>query len=96
MTGDGFAADGEGPVRSVRVNPFYMDACAVTNQQFERFARETGYKTEAERFGWSFVFHMFLRPKTRRTAQQAVAGCAVVVGHKRGLLAQAGGGPALI
>ena len=70
---DGFAADGEGPVRSVRVNPFYMDACAVTNQQFERFARETGYKTEAERFGWSFVFHMFLRPKTRRTAQQAVA-----------------------
>ena len=70
---DGFAADGEGPVRSVRVNPFYMDACAVTNQQFERFARETGYKTEAERFGWSFVFHMFLRPKARRTAKQVVS-----------------------
>ena len=70
---DGFPADGEGPVRPVRVNPFYIDACAVTNQQFERFARETGYKTEAERFGWSFVFHMFLRPKARRTAKQVVS-----------------------
>ena len=70
---DGFPADGEGPVRPVRVNPFYIDACAVTNQQFERFARETGYKTEAERFGWSFVFHMFLRPKVRRMAKQVVS-----------------------
>ena len=69
----GFAADGEGPVRSVRVNPFYMDSCAVTNQQFEKFVRETGYKTEAERFGWSFVFHMFVGIKARRTAEQVVA-----------------------
>ena len=69
----GFAADGEGPVRPVHVNSFYIDTCAVTNTEFERFARETGYKTDAERFGWSFVFHMFLRPKARRTAKQAVA-----------------------
>ena len=69
----GFPADGEGPVRPVGVNPFYIDTRAITNQQFERFARETGYKTDAERFGWSFVFHMFLRPKVRRTASQAVA-----------------------
>ena len=62
----GFAADGEGPVRSVRVNSFYMDTYAVTNTQFERFVRETGYKTEAERFGWSFVFHMFVGMKARR------------------------------
>ena len=85
-----------GRFAAVRVSPFYMDACAVTNQQFERFARETGYKTEAERFGWSFVFHMFLRPKARRTATAGGLGCALVVGHKRGLLAQAGGAPALI
>ena len=62
----GFAADGEGPIRSVRVNPFYIDACAVTNNQFDAFARDTGYKTEAERFGWSFVFHMFVGIKARR------------------------------
>ncbi|MXY45970.1 MAG: formylglycine-generating enzyme family protein [Chloroflexi bacterium] len=69
----GFSADGEGPIRSVRVNPFYMDTCAVTNNQFERFARETGYKTEAERFGWSFVFHMFVGAKARGAANQAAA-----------------------
>ena len=62
----GFRGDGEGPVRPVRMKPFYIDTCAVTNQQFERFARETGYKTEAERFGWSFVFHMFVGMKARR------------------------------
>ena len=62
----GFPADGEGPIRSVQVNPFYIDKYAITNQEFERFVRETGYKTEAERFGWSFVFHMFVGIKARR------------------------------
>ncbi len=70
---DGFPADGEGPVRSVRLNPFYIDTCAVTNTRFDRFARDTGYKTDAERFGWSFVFHLFLRAKARATAKQAAA-----------------------
>ena len=69
----GFAADGEGPVRSVRVNSFYMDTYAVTNTQFEQFVRETGYKTDAERFNWSFVFHMFVGIKARRAASQAAA-----------------------
>ena len=68
----GFPADGEGPVRPVYVNSFYIDKCAITNQQFDQFARETGYKTEAERFGWSFVFHMFVGVKARRGAKQVV------------------------
>ena len=46
----GFPADGEGPVRKVRVDPFYMDECAVTNAQFAEFVKSTGYKTEAERY----------------------------------------------
>lgn len=57
---EGFAADGEGPVREVRVNSFYVDRTTVTNAQFSKFVKETGYKTEAERLGWSFVFHHFL------------------------------------
>ena len=56
----GFAADGEGPVREVRVSSFYMDRTTVTSAQFSKFVDETGYKTEAEHFGWSFVFHGFL------------------------------------
>jgi formylglycine-generating enzyme len=55
---DSFAypEDGEGPIREVALSTFWIDACAVTNEQFAVFAAETGYITEAERFGWSFVF----------------------------------------
>jgi formylglycine-generating enzyme required for sulfatase activity len=57
---DGFPADGEGPVRTVTVAPFAIGECAVTNAQFATFAKATGHVTDAERFGWSFVFHSFV------------------------------------
>ena len=68
----GFAEDGEGPVREVELDPFYIDACAVTNAQFARFVRATGYKTESELFGWSFVFHLFVSPQNAAHIQQTV------------------------
>jgi formylglycine-generating enzyme required for sulfatase activity len=52
----GFTGDGEGPVRTVHLSPFAIDVVPVTNDSFARFVQETGYQTEAERFGWSFVF----------------------------------------
>lgn len=55
-----FPSDGEGPVREITVNPFWIDTTTVTNAQFGKFIAETGYVTEAERFGWSFVFFPFL------------------------------------
>ncbi len=61
---EGFPADGEGPIRKVKLDPFYMDQYAVTNEKFEQFVNETGYVTEAEQFGWSFVFHLFLSQET--------------------------------
>jgi formylglycine-generating enzyme required for sulfatase activity len=57
---DGYPEDSEGPVRDVRVGAFEIDATAVTNDAFARFAGATGYLTDAERFGWSFVFAGFL------------------------------------
>jgi len=57
---DGFADDGEGPVREVHVDPIYFDKYAVTNSAFASFVKATSYKTEAEEFGWSFVFWQFL------------------------------------
>jgi len=54
---DCFPGDGEGPVRQVTLDPFYMDRYPVSNEQFREFVRATEYKTEAERFGWSFVFY---------------------------------------
>ena len=48
--------DGEGPVRRKTVKAFRMSATTVTNASFAQFVEETGYVTEAERYGWSFVF----------------------------------------
>jgi formylglycine-generating enzyme required for sulfatase activity len=56
----GFPQDGEGPTREVTVDPFAIDKFAVTNAEFLEFIRETGYTTDAERYGWSFVFDEFL------------------------------------
>jgi sulfatase modifying factor 1 len=39
----------ERPVHEVTVSGFWMDCYEVTNQEFARFAAETGYKTLAER-----------------------------------------------
>ncbi len=55
-TDEGFPLDGEGPVREVSLDPFYIDAHPVTNLQFQEFVDSSGYRTEADRFGWSFVF----------------------------------------
>ncbi len=56
----GFSEDGEGPVRRVEVSAFGIGAYAVTNADFVAFVAATQYVTEAERFGWSFVFHMLV------------------------------------
>ena len=48
--------DGEGPVTEVEVSAFSIGAYAVSNDDFSSFVEETGYITDAERFGWSFVF----------------------------------------
>jgi formylglycine-generating enzyme required for sulfatase activity len=69
---EGFPADGEGPVREVELSPFWIDVHAVSNDRFARFAQATDYRTEAERFGWSFVFGGLLPdefPPTRGVAQ---------------------------
>lgn len=52
----GFPLDGEGPVRPVTLSPFAIDRSPVTNEEFAAFVDATGYRTEAEIFGWSFVF----------------------------------------
>jgi sulfatase modifying factor 1 len=52
----GFPADGEGPVRPVSLSSFDIDTFPVTNADFAAFIAATNYRTEAELFGWSFVF----------------------------------------
>ena len=52
--------DGEGPVRPVRMSSFWMDRFEVSNEKWQEFARETGYLTDAERLGDSFVAELYL------------------------------------
>lgn len=56
--GDGLRADGEHPVHAVSLDAFQIDATSVTNADFAAFVAATGYRTEAERFGYSAVFHL--------------------------------------
>lgn len=65
----GFPQDGEGPAREVSIVPFYIDTYAVTNAEFVEFVRETGYTTDAERYGWSFVFEEFIAADREHVVQ---------------------------
>lgn len=51
-----YPGDGEGPVHEVTLDGFRIDRFAVTNDAFARFVDATGWVTDAERHGWSFVF----------------------------------------
>ena len=84
-----YPEDGEGPVKEVEVSAFSIGAYAVSNADFSRFVEETGYATDAERFGWSFVFAGLLPddfPPTRRRRARAL----VAEGRRRRLAASRG------
>lgn len=66
-----FPTDFEGPLRNVTVHSFYIDKYEVSNQNFMEFVRETGYKTEAEVFGDSFIFEMQI-PEVERDKYEDV------------------------
>jgi formylglycine-generating enzyme required for sulfatase activity len=51
-----YPGDGEGPVHEVEVGKFAIDRFAVTNEAFAAFVAATGHVSDAERYGWSFVF----------------------------------------
>lgn len=67
---DGFSTDKEGPRISVTIGDFFIDETTVTNQEFEKFVAATKYVTEAETFGWSFVFHYFLRDEVKEKSRR--------------------------
>ncbi|XP_034824554.2 formylglycine-generating enzyme [Maniola hyperantus] len=52
--------DKEGPKKLVKLKSFYLDKYEVSNRDFSIFTESSNYKTEAETFGDSFVFTLFL------------------------------------
>lgn len=70
-------SDYEGPKRMVELKGFYLDKYEVSNREFSRFVAATNYKTEAENFGESFVFQMFLNSTFRETLKDYRAVAAL-------------------
>ena len=70
---EGFASDGEGPARSVRLSPYRISSTAITQAQFAAFVADTGYRTEAEIVGESFVFYLQLDRAARAAIRRVVA-----------------------
>ena len=54
------AVDEEAPLRTSKIKTFWMDQCAVTVARFAEFVAQTGYQTQAEQYGDSFVFQGLL------------------------------------
>nr|XP_056720953.1 inactive C-alpha-formylglycine-generating enzyme 2 [Euleptes europaea] len=60
----------DGPPREVTVKPFLMDRYPVSNRDFREFVRDRKYITEAEKFGWSFVFEDFVPEELKKKVTQ--------------------------
>jgi sulfatase modifying factor 1 len=71
---EGFPQDGEGPVRKVKLNDFYISPYAVTNAEFKQFVDETNYVTEAEQFKWSYVFHLLVSNEIKASIDKVPQG----------------------
>lgn len=72
--GEGHPLDREGPSREVDVDSFAIGECTVTNAEFAEFVEDTGFVTDAERFGWSFVFDAFVSDEARSGVRGHAAG----------------------
>lgn len=79
MGHDGHPADGSAPrgrdelsLQGVEVREFFLDATAVTNEQFRAFRKATRYRTEAEAFGWSFVLELYATEEARAISNESV------------------------
>ena len=71
----GWEADGEKKVIEVSMDPYWISRCCVTNREFGEFVDDTGHVSEAEQFGWSYVFHILLQKSVlKRLKPQNVQG----------------------
>ncbi|XP_068600753.1 inactive C-alpha-formylglycine-generating enzyme 2 [Brachionichthys hirsutus] len=64
--------DGESPIKEVKLQPFRIDKYPVTNAAFREYVRAQKYKTEAETFGWSFVFQDFVSEELKSKVTQRI------------------------
>ena len=59
-TKEGYPKDNELPQVKLEMNAFEISETTVTNLQFSKFVKETGYVTTAEKYNGTFVFHLLV------------------------------------
>jgi sulfatase modifying factor 1 len=70
-----FPEDAEGPPYPFTLSTLlYMDPFEVSNARFAAFAATTGYLSEAEVYGWSFVHEDAIHETTKADITQSAAG----------------------
>lgn len=89
-SGHGNPGDGEIPVHEVSVDGFDIDATTVTNEDWAKFAQVTGYRSEAELFGFSAVFHLAIETE-RENLMNPVPGAPWWIGVRGADWAHPGG-----
>lgn len=72
FTMGGEARSGAPGTREVRLQSYEIDSTPVLNTHFRQFVKETRYKTDAEMYGWSFVFNNTLSEARLREVQSEV------------------------
>lgn len=70
----GHKVDKEGPKELITIENFYISETTVTNKQFMEFVNKTGYITQAEKRGSSYVFYQLINKKYRDTVQYKNTG----------------------
>lgn len=75
----------------VTLKDYWMDAFPVTNKQFRSFVRSAKYKTESEKFGWSFGFGPDLSAQVLAESTEAVKGAEHWIAVKNAWWRQPGG-----
>lgn len=64
--------DGESPARPVQLDDYYLDKHEVSIGEFAEFVSKTGYITDAERFGDSFILYSMIKNYEERRAPAVV------------------------
>uniref|UniRef100_A0A7S2RXI5 Sulfatase-modifying factor enzyme-like domain-containing protein n=1 Tax=Mucochytrium quahogii TaxID=96639 RepID=A0A7S2RXI5_9STRA len=63
---------GELKAQNVKVDDFMIDSAAATNEEYRAFVRESKYKTDSEKFGWSFVLRYHATDKAKELSESEV------------------------
>lgn len=69
-----FVADGESPRRKVQLDAYLIDRTAVSNADFQQFVDDTGFTSDAEKYGTSFAVRNHIPEKTLKTIEKSVEG----------------------